>query len=133
MGPRTSGQGSLLALRLRWRLDGGAGLRRVDHGNHSLNRHRLPFGDFDFQQHARGGGGNFRVHLIGGNFKQRLVPFHSVAGFFQPLGDGALEDALAHLGHDHFHGHGVLLFSTCLQYRARSRAASATRSALGKK
>ena len=43
---------------------------------------------------------NLGVDFVGGDFEQRLVALDFIAGLFQPLGDGALEDAFAHLGHD---------------------------------
>ena len=90
----------------------GSGSRAggVNHRHHRLNRHRLPFVELNFFQHAGGGRGNFGVHFIRGNFEQRLVALDFVAGLFQPLGDGAFENAFAHLGHDDVNGHTFLLF-----------------------
>ena len=65
-----------------------------------------PSGNLDLRQHAGHGRGNLRVHLVGGDFKQRLVLFDAVAGLLEPLGDGALKDRLAHLGHDYVGWHG---------------------------
>ncbi len=84
---------------------------RADDGHYGLDGHGLPFGHLDFLQHAGGRRRNLRVHLVGGDLKQRFVTLDLVAGLLQPLGDGAFEDAFAHLGHDHIDCHGV---SPCL-------------------
>jgi len=55
--------------------------------------------NLDLGQDASRGRGNFRVYLVGGNFKERLVALDLVANLLEPLGDGALEDGLAHLRH----------------------------------
>jgi hypothetical protein len=74
-----------------------------------LNWNRLTFTDFNFFQHSGRGRGNFGVHFIGGNFKQRFITLDFVSGLFQPLGDRAFENTFAHLGHDDVDSHGLLL------------------------
>src|SRR5712664_73435 len=91
--------------RLHGRWCRGRGARRINNADNRLNRHGLPFADLDLLQHARGRRWNFRVHLVGGNLKQRLVTLHLVAGLFQPLGDRAFENAFPHLGHYDVYGH----------------------------
>ena len=66
------------------------------------------FGDFDFLQNAGGGRGNFGVNLVGGDFEKRFVALDLVAGLLQPLGNGALDDGFAHLGHDDVSRHDFL-------------------------
>ena len=101
---------------------GAAGLRRatsrIDHANNRLNRHRLAFADFNFLQHARRRRRNFRVDLIGGDFKQRLVALDFVAGLLQPLRDGAFKNAFAHLGHYDVNGHVLSPGKPNLQIRS---------------
>ena len=80
-----------------------------NHRDHRLNRHGLAFADFNFFQHAGRGRGNLRVHLVRGNFEQWFVALDFVSGLLQPLGNGAFENAFAHLGHDDVHSHGLLL------------------------
>src|SRR5712664_2926253 len=91
--------------RFHWGRRRGCGARRINHANDRLNRHGLAFADLDLLQHARGRRWNFRVHLVSGNLKQRLVTLHLVAGLFQPLGDRAFENAFPHLGHYDVNGH----------------------------
>ena len=81
----------------------------VDHSHDSLDGHRLAFGDLDFLEHAGGRRGDFRIHFVGGDFKEGLVAVNLVARLLQPLGDGAFKNAFAHLGHDDVDSHGVLL------------------------
>ncbi len=59
-------------------------------------------------EHARGRRRDLGVHLVGGDLEQRLVALDLVPDLLHPLGDGALGDRLAHLGHDHV-SHGILL------------------------
>ena len=87
----------------------GGGASGVNHADDGLNGHGLAFADFDLFQHAGGGRRNFRVHLVGGDFKERLVALDLVTGLLEPLGDGAFENAFAHLRHYDVNGHGVLL------------------------
>ncbi len=68
----------------------------------------LPFGNLDFLEHATGGGGNFGVHLVGGDLEERLVALNFVAGLFQPLGNRSLEDRFPHLGHNYVGRHDSL-------------------------
>jgi hypothetical protein len=44
-------------------------------------------------------GGDLRVYLVSRDFKERLVFFDLVANLFEPFGDGAFDDGLAHLRH----------------------------------
>ena len=97
------------ALGRRGRRGGGGSAIGVDHSHDGLDGHRLAFGDFDFLEHASGRRRNFRIHLVGGDFKERLVAVDLVAGLLQPLGDRAFKNAFAHLGHDDVDSHGVLL------------------------
>ncbi len=104
----------LLYRRLRrirlWRMSGRCSRRSraVDHRHHGIHFHRRAFADFDFSQHTRHARRNLCVHLVSGDFKQRLVLFHAVAGLLEPFGNGPLEDRLAHLGHDDISGHASL-------------------------
>src|SRR6267142_1877348 len=82
---------------------------RVDHGDHGLDRHGLPFRDLDFLQHAGRRGRDLRVHFVGGDFEQRLIALDAVARFLEPLGNRAFKNTFAHLGHDHVDGHGAPL------------------------
>ena len=77
----------------------------ADYRVHSDGR---AFGDFDFLQNSRGGSGNFGVDFVGGDFKQRFVALNLVARLFQPLGNSALDDGFAHLGHDDVSRHDFL-------------------------
>jgi len=95
--------------RCRSRGGRGGGTRAVDHGDNGLDGNGLAFGNFDFFEHAGGGRRNFRVHLVGGDFKERLVALDLVAGLLEPFGDGAFKDAFAHLGHDDINCHGIAL------------------------
>jgi hypothetical protein len=77
----------------------------INHAHYGLNRHGLAFADFDLLQHASGRGGNFRVDLVGRYFEQRLVALDLITRLLEPLGDGAFENAFAHLGHYDVHCH----------------------------
>ena len=46
--------------------------------------------------------GHFGIDLVGRNLEESLVALNLVARRLQPLGNGALDDALAHLGHHDF-------------------------------
>ena len=47
------------------------------------------------------GGGDFGIHFVGRDLKQRLILLHGIAWLLQPFGDGAFKNRFAHLGHDH--------------------------------
>ena len=64
------------------------------------------FLDQDLAHNAGGGGGDFGIDLVGGDFEEGLVAFDGFAGLLEPLGEGAFGDGLAHLGHDYFGRHG---------------------------
>jgi hypothetical protein len=83
---------------------GGAAAAAYD----CVHADRGSFGDFDFAQDAGSGGGNFGIYFIGGDFEQRFIALHFVAGFLQPLGNCAFNDGLAHLGHDDVSRHDFL-------------------------
>ena len=89
---------------------GGCGSGAIaDDTDYGVDLDGVALGDFDFLEDAAGGGGDFGVDLVGGDFEQRLVALDFVAGLFEPLGDGAFEDGLAHLGHDYVSRHGSFL------------------------
>ena len=79
-----------------------------DGSDDGVHADRGAFGDFDFLQNSGGGGGNFGVDLVGGDLEQRFVALDFVAGLLQPLGDSALNDGFAHLGHDDVSWHDFL-------------------------
>ena len=86
------------------------GLRSVsvDDRNHSVDLHCLAFWDENLSQNPGGRRRNLRIHLVGRNLEQRLVPAHPVAYPFQPLGNGPFEYGFPHLGHDYFCGHEIV-------------------------
>ena len=89
-----------------------AAARAIDHRNDGLDGNGLAFSNLDFLQHTGGRRGNFGVDLVGGDFEQRLVALDLVTGLLEPLGDGAFENAFAHLGHDYIHCHGMFLLAS---------------------
>ena len=104
-------------LRLCFSRCGSSGAIRIDHGNDRLNRHGLALIHLDLFQHTGCRRRNFRVDFIRRNFKQGLIPLDLVARFFQPLGNSAFKNALAHLGHDHIDGHDYFLREVKLKRR----------------
>ena len=86
----------------RWVQAGRSGPGGADDGHHGVDLHRGAGLYFDLGKHACGGRGNLGIDFIGRDLEERLVLLHRVAGLFQPLGDGAFKNRLAHLGHDHF-------------------------------
>ena len=72
----------------------------ADHRNHGVDLDGIPSLYLDFGKRAARRRWNLRVHLVGRNLKQRLVPLYAVADLLQPLGDRPFEDRLAHLRHD---------------------------------
>ena len=87
------------------RSDGLAG--RADAGDDGIDGDDRTLLDQDLGEDALGGGGDFRIDLVGGDFEERLVALDGVADLLEPLGQRAFDNALAHLGH-HNIGHGVL-------------------------
>ena len=81
---------------------GGFGCIRgaVDEGHDGIDIYGLVFLHQNLRQDAGSGGGNFGIHLVGGNLKERLVALHRVADLLKPADDGAFGDAFPHLGHD---------------------------------
>ena len=63
-----------------------------------------PAGNLDFTQHAAGRRGNFGIHLVGRDLKQRLIARDFVAHVLQPARDGAFKDGFSHLRHDNIGG-----------------------------
>ena len=96
------------AARLLRRSGLGGGFAIDGDGADTVFTHGGAFGDFDFLQDAGGGRGDFGVDFVGGDFEQRFVALDFVAGLLQPLGDGALDDGFAHLGHDDVSWHDFL-------------------------
>ncbi len=98
--------GFLRGFLFRWnrRCRGGRACCRTtslaNHCHHSIDLHRAAGFDLDLGKRARRRRRNLRVHLVGRNLEQRLIPLHAVPGLLQPLRDRPLEDRLAHLGHD---------------------------------
>ena len=74
----------------------------ADDGDDGVDRDGLAFGDLDLGEGAGGGRGDLGVDLVGGDLEERLVALDRVADLLEPLGDGALEDGLAHLRHQDF-------------------------------
>src|SRR5699024_7941572 len=64
------------------------------------------FGHY-LQQNAGNRGGDLGINLVGGHLEQRLIHLYLVANLLQPLGDGALSDRFAQLGHFDGLRHGV--------------------------
>ena len=91
---------------------------RVDHADDRLNRHGLAFADFDFLEHARRRRRNFRVNFIGRDF-ERGSSRSTLSPSFSATGDGAFENAFAHLGHYDVNGHVCLLENPQLKRRTR--------------
>ena len=92
-------------LRLGWRDRHGRGPARpvrVDVRNDRADLDGLAFGHEDLGQSPRRRGGDFGVHLVGGDLEDRFVALDGVADLLQPLGHRPLGDGLAHLGHRHF-------------------------------
>ena len=91
----------------RWHLAyGSAGFAddrddRIDFDRGALRR-------TDLSEYSGHGRGNLGVHFVGGDLKERVVFFDRVTGLLEPLGDRALKDRLAHLGHDDFRRHAFL-------------------------
>ena len=90
-----------------WRSGGCRGLLRrgcrpvaaaVHFGNRRAHRHRFAFLRDDPQEFPGYRGRHFHSYLVGNDFHQRVIPFYPVARLFQPLADGAFDDALADLG-----------------------------------
>ena len=107
----------------RQRCYGSAGF--ADDRDHRVDLDRGALGKADLSEHAGHGRGNLGVHLVGGDFEERLVFFDGVADLLEPFGDRALEDRLAHLGHDDFSWHASLFRASGLRRFAvglRSRA-----------
>ncbi len=82
-----------------------AGVAPIDDGDHGIDADGGAFGDPDFAEDAGCGRRNFGVYLVGGDFEEGLVFLDAVAGLLEPFGDGALNDRLAHLGHDYVGWH----------------------------
>ena len=90
-----------------------------DGSDDGVDVYRGAFGDFDFLEDAGGWGGDLGVDFVGGDFEERFVALNFVARLFQPLGNSALNDGFAHLGHDDVCGHEFLPRGA---YRLKSRA-----------
>ena len=110
----------------------------VDPADHGVDADCLAFFHQYVLQHAGGGRRNLGVHFIGGNFKERLVALHALAGLLQPFRESSFYDAFAHLGHydvDHMvlsvtsagSATSIISNSNCLE---NSRASAASTSAL---
>ena len=82
--------------------------RLADQRHHLRTGDRLAFLVADLEHHAGGRAGDLGVHLVGGDLEQRLVALDLVADLDQPLGDRALGDRLAHLGHHDFGCHSLI-------------------------
>ena len=102
-GQRLSVRRLVESVRRQWRRDRSPGL--ADHRDHRVDFDGSAFGKADLSQHAGNRRGNLRVHLVGRDLKERLVNCDGVADLLEPFGDRALEDRLAHLGHDDFRWH----------------------------
>jgi hypothetical protein len=92
----------------------------IDDGEDGVDADGCALGDLDLDENAGGGCGNLGVHLVGGDFKEEFVLEDGVARVLEPLGDGALEDRFAHLGHDYVGWHQY--FSPAAEGRATQRA-----------
>ena len=86
---------------------GGLAVCLTNDAHYGIDLHRVAFGKFDLGEDSAGRGGNLCIYLVGGDLEQRLVPLHRIAWLLQPLGDGALKNRLAHLGHDYIGRHGT--------------------------
>ena len=73
----------------------------LDPSHQGLNRHRLPFIDQDLGQDPGARSGDLRVDFVGRDLEHRLVSLDRIAKLLEPLGQGALGNGLAHLGHHH--------------------------------
>ena len=81
-------------------------LRRLtDHGDDAVDRDGFAFLDANLREHAGGGRRNFRIHLVGRDFEERLVAGNLVAELLDPANDRSLGDRFAHLGHYHIRRH----------------------------
>ncbi len=80
----------------------------ADSADNCIYLDRTALGNFDVLKHAGSGRGNLGVHLIGGDFEERLVALDLVSGLLQPLGDGSLKNRFPHLGHDNISRHNSL-------------------------
>ena len=83
---------------------------RVDVRDDGADLDGLALRHEDFDQGSRRRRRDLGVHLVRGDLQDRLVPLDGVADLLQPLGNRALDDGFAHLGHRHFDsGHEQLL------------------------
>src|SRR5580693_5675757 len=71
-----------------------------DDGDDRGYRYGLALLNADLGEHAGGGRGYLRVHLVGADLEQRLAFGNRVADLLEPFVDGALVDGLPHPGHD---------------------------------
>ena len=90
--------------RRRWRYSSGCGAITTDDGDNVIDLDGFARLGLDVGEYAAGRSGDFGIHFVGGDFKERLVAGDLVADLLEPLGDGALKDGFAHLGHDNFDG-----------------------------
>ena len=76
-----------------------------DAGHDRVDLDGLPLGDQDFREPPVQGRRDLGVHLVGGDIEERIVAFDDVPHRPVPPDDRPLDDALAHLRHDHIGGH----------------------------
>ena len=116
-GRGSSGCGRHRSVGRRWcrrRPVPGAGF---NFGDGRAHRHRLAFLRDDAQQFAGHRGRHFHRYFVGDHFHQRVVAFYPVAGPFQPLADGAFNDALADLRQFNELRHGsILIRNVCIDF-----------------
>ena len=98
LGGRLGLLGSAASL-LRGGLAAGRLALAGDDGQLAADLGGLVLADHDPAQHARRGGRDLGVDLVGRDLEQRLVDLDGVALLLEPAGDGALGDALAEPGH----------------------------------
>ena len=81
------------------------------HGHSGIHLHQ------DLQERARGGRGDFRIHLVRADLVEGVVLCNDITHLPVPLQYGGFGDALAHLGHDDIKGHGSLLCGRGVGFR----------------
>jgi hypothetical protein len=84
----------------------------VDARHHGVDAYRLAFFHQHLGQRSGGGRRDLGIDFIGGDFEQRFVALHTLAGLLEPLGERAFDNAFAHLGH-HYVGHVSVLSFGC--------------------
>ena len=76
-------------------------------GDHGAHVHRVIFIGDDLQQNTGHRGWDFGIHLVRGDFQQRLIDLDLVTNLLEPLGHSAFCYGLAQFGHFDGMRHGL--------------------------